>query len=436
MSIRHRSDEERSTLSRARGAASLGSIAWMTILAAAFAACGDAEAGGAPGGGFGGAGGEMPPMPVDVATAIQDTAIEEIVATGEIEAVQAIELRPEVEGRIVEIYVREGTEVRRGRALLKVDDAELRAQVARLEAQRDLAVQALERTRALLAEDAASQAELEEAEARARSSQAELDLQQVRLDRTVVRAPFSGVMGARLVSLGDYVNSATALVTLQTVDPQRAAFDVPERYAARLEVGQAVNFSVAAMPSRLFTGAVDFVDPRVRLPGRTIRVKAVVPNRDRTLQAGMFIDARLATEVRPEAVWIPEDALLPLEMGTFVWVAGAEGAAERRQVEIGVRRPGMVEVLSGVAAGEQVVTGGLERLFPGARVMPRQPVGDRPGGEPSGPPGMQPPGGPGGGKASGPGGSGADAPPGDAPPGDPESREPPPGSEADPGPSL
>ncbi len=432
MSIRHRSDEERSSPTDARGAAGLRSIACTTILAVALAACGDAEAGGAPGGGFGGAGGEMPPMPVDLATAIQDTAIEEIVATGEIEAVQAIELRPEVEGRIVEIYVREGTEVRRGRALFKVDDAELRAQVARLEAQRDLAAQALERTRALLAEDAASQAELEEAEARARSSQAELDLQQVRLERTVVRAPFSGVVGARLVSLGDYVNSTTALVTLQTVDPQRAAFDVPERYADRLEVGQAVNFSVAAMPNRVFTGTVDFVDPRVRLPGRTIRVKAVVPNRDRALQAGMFIDARLAIEVRPDAVWIPEDALLPLEMGTFVWVAGAEGAAERRQVEIGVRRPGMVELLSGVAAGEQVVTGGLERLFPGARVMPRQPVGDRPGGEPSGPPGMQPPG-PGGGKAPGPGGPGGDAPPGDAPPADPEAAEPPPGSEGEPG---
>lgn len=340
----------------------LGSVLW--------AACGDAEAEG----GAGGFGGEMPPTPVDVATAARDTAIDEITATGEIEAIQSIELRPEVDGRIVEIYAREGVEVSRGRALFKVDDAELTAQVARLEAERDLGAQALARTRALLAEDAASQAELEEAEARARSSQADLDLTQLRLDRTVVRAPFSGVVGERLVSLGDYVTSATPLVTLQTVNPQRAAFEVPERYAERLAVGQQVAFEVAAVRGRTFTGEVDFVDPRVRLPARTILVKAVVPNRDRVLQSGMFIEARLATQVRPDAVMIPEDAILPLEAGFFVWVVTPEGQATRRQVEMGIRTPGRVEILSGVQIGEQVVVGGLERLFEGAPVMPREPI--------------------------------------------------------------
>jgi membrane fusion protein (multidrug efflux system) len=316
----------------------------------------------------------MPPMPVDVATAVQDTAIDEITATGAIEAIQSIELRPEVDGRIVEIYVREGVEVSRGRALFKVDDAELTAQVARLEAERDLAAQALARARALLAEDATSQAELEGAEARARSSQADLDLTQLRLDRTVVRAPFAGVVGERLVSLGDYVTSATRLVTLQTVNPQRAAFEVPERYAERLAVGQQVKFGVAAVRGRTFTGNVDFVDPSVRFPARTILVKAVVPNRERVLQAGMFIEARLATEVRPDAVMIPEDAILPLEMGFFVWVVTPEGQATRREVELGIRAPGRVEILSGVEIGEQVVTGGLERLSEGAPVMPRQPI--------------------------------------------------------------
>lgn len=358
------------------------SIIAASLCAMMWTACGDAEAEG--GAGFGGG---MPPMPVDVATAARDTAIDEITATGEIEAIQSIELRPEVDGRIVEIYVREGVEVSRGRALFKVDDAELTAQVARLEAERDLAAQALARTRELLAEDAASQAELEEAEARARSSQADLDLAQVRLDRTVVRAPFAGIVGERLVSLGDYVTSATRLVTLQTVNPQRAAFEVPERYAERLAVGQQVNFEVAAVRGRTFTGEVDFVDPRVRLPARTIVVKAVVPNRDRTLQAGMFIEARLATEVRPDAVMVPEDAILPLETGFFVWVVTPEGPVTRRQVEIGIRTPGKVEISSGVEVGEQVVIGGLERLFEGAPVMPRQPtqgegVGDSAGGGP------------------------------------------------------
>ena len=338
----------------------------------AFAtACGDAEAGGAAQGGFGGGDGP-PPMPVDVSVAVRDTAIEAISATGQIEAVQSIELRPDVDGRIVEILVREGAIVGAGTPLFKVDDAELVAQTARLEAERDLAAQSLARTRELLAQDAASQAELEQTEARARGTQAELELTQLRLERTVVRAPFGGVVGQRFVSLGDYVTTSTGLVTLQTVDPQRAVFDVPERYAARLELGQAVSFRVAAVTDRSFQGVVDFVDPVVQLPGRTILIKAQVGNPDRVLQSGMFIEARLATEIRADAVIVPEDALLPLEMGTFVWVVTPEGTATRRAVILGIRRPGFVEIVDGVQAGEPVVVGGLERLFEGARVMPNQ----------------------------------------------------------------
>lgn len=348
-------------------------------------ACGDAEAGN------GGEGGGPPPTPVEVAVAFQDTVVDAISATGQIEAFQSIELRPEVEGRIVSILVREGALVRRGTPLFKVDDAELVAQVARLEAQRDLARQALARTQQLIEEGAAAQADLEEAEARARSTQADLDLTAVRLERTVVRAPFGGIVGARLVSLGDYVTSNRSLVTLQTVDPQRAVFDVPERYADALAVGQQVEFRVAAYPDRVFTGTVDFVDPVVRLPGRTISVKSIAPNADRSLQSGMFIEARLSTEVRPEAVVIPEDAVLPLQDQTFVWVI-VEGSATRREVQLGVRTPGFVEINAGVEAGEQVVVGGLERLFEGAPVMPtvveRRPGVETPAVE-EGPPGGQ-----------------------------------------------
>jgi len=344
-------------------------LALVAAAALLAVACGEGGDGGAPGG----AGGP-PAMPVDVAVAIRDSVREELIATGQIEAEQAIELRPEVDGRIIRIMVPEGSEVGAGQGLFKIDDAELRAQVWRLEAERDLAEQALARTRRLLEENAASEAELEEAEARARSAQANLELQQVRLERTLVRAPFSGVLGQRRVSLGDYVTSSTPLVSLQTVDPQRAAFDVPERYAARLAVGQEVVFEVAAVPDREFIGTVDFVDPRVELPGRTIRVKAEVPNRERLLQAGMFIEARLSTELRPDAVLVPETAVVQLESGPIVWVVGTGGQAFRREVELGIRRPGWVEIRTGVEAGETVITAGMERLFEGAVVMPRQPI--------------------------------------------------------------
>ncbi|MBI1967320.1 MAG: efflux RND transporter periplasmic adaptor subunit [Gemmatimonadetes bacterium] len=336
-----------------------GFLAFVALLGA----CGKAQSGGPGGGG-------PPPMPVEVVAALRDTVVDAIAATGQIEAIQSIELRPEVEGRIVEIVVREGQEVEQGQPLFRVDDAELRAQVARATADRDLAQQALERTKGLVAQNASSAADLERAEATARSTQAALDLLQIRLDRTVVRAPFSGVVGQRFVSLGDYTTSSTRLVTLQTVHPQRAVFRVPERYAARLARGQRVAFSVAALPGQEFAGTVDFVDPVVQLPARTILIKAVVPNPRRRLQPGMFIEAHLATDVRPNAVVVPEDGVLALQGATYAWVV-VDGKAERREVTLGVRTPGFVEVRSGVAAGEQVVVGGQERLGPGTPVLPQ-----------------------------------------------------------------
>lgn len=348
-----------------------------TLLALAAAACGGSNAAPpAAGRGRGPAG----PVPVEVVAARTDTVVDAITATGQVEPLQSIQLRPEVDGRLVGILVREGVEVAQGTPLFKVDDGELKAQVARAQADRDLAQQALTRTKQLLQEKAAAPADVERAEAQMRSTQAGLDLLQLRLDRTLVRAPFAGVVGQRLASLGDYVNNSTRLITLQTVNPQRVAFQVPERYADLLKVGQRVMFRVAALAGRDFSGTVDFVDPLVALPGRTITVKALVPNPKRALQAGMFIEARLETAVRPAAVVIPEDAVSPMQGSMWVWVV-REGKAERRQVTLGVRTPGYVEIREGIDAGDQVVVGGSERLTPGAEVratlQERRPQGGR-----------------------------------------------------------
>ena len=186
----------------------------LAVLVALGSACGGTKAappaeGSRSGGGRAAAG----PVPVEVAVARADTVVDAITATGQIEPLQSIELRPEVDGRLVDIMVREGSEVSRGTPLFKVDDQELKAQVARAQADRDLAQQALTRTQALLADKAAAPADVERAEAQMRSTQASLDLLQLRLDRTVVRAPFAGVAGQRLASLGDYVNNSTRLIT-------------------------------------------------------------------------------------------------------------------------------------------------------------------------------------------------------------------------------
>jgi len=347
------------------------------LLLAAPAACKKANsaAGGGPGGGgFA--------MPVEVAAAIRDTVVDAIAATGQIEAVQSIELRPEVQGRITDILVREGEEVAAGTALFKVDDAELKAQVAQAEAERQMARQALERTKQLIAQNASSTSDLEQAQAKSQGADANYDLLKTRLDRTVVRAPFAGVVGRRLVSIGTFVSNQTPLTSLQSVNPQHASFQVPERYADQLRRGQLVSFQVAALPGKNFSGEVVFVDPVVELPGRTILIKARVPNPEHQLQAGMFIEARLATSIRPNAIVVPEDAILPLQGSTYVWVV-KDGKADRRQVTLGVRTAGWAEIVGGgIEAGDQVVVGGAERLFPGAPLMPQ--VVERHRGAPTG----------------------------------------------------
>jgi membrane fusion protein, multidrug efflux system len=320
-----------------------------------------APAGGGQGGGFA--------FPVEVAAARQDTVVDAILATGELEAIQSAELRPDVEGRVVEILMHEGSEVARGDALFRIDDQELKAQVARAEAERDLAEQALARTKQLIEQNAASASDLERADATARSSRASLDLLKVRLARTTVRAPFAGIVGQRYKSLGDYVTTSDRLVIIQTVNPERVAFSVPERYAGSVRRGQKVTFRVAAIPGEEFTGNVDFVSPAVQLPARTLLVKALVPNGRRQLQTGMFAEARLATAVRPNAVVVPEESVVALQGNYFVWVV-EQGKVARRAVSLGVRSPGEVEISSGVVAGDQVVVGGLELLQEGASVTP------------------------------------------------------------------
>jgi len=352
-------------------------MAMLLVLTAA--ACGRDEAQGqpaprgeskAPAGG-GAPGGNRPPMPVDVAVVRGQRVEEVITGTGQVEAVQSVQLRPEVEGRIVEVLFNDGQRVAEGDSLFRVDDAELRAQVTRAEAERDLAAQNLARQRQLMQSQSATTSDLEQAEATARGSQASLDLLKLRLDRTIVRAPFGGVVGARRVSVGDFVNSQTQLVTLQTVSPMRVVIDVPERYAEVLRTGLRIVFTVAALRNREFIGTVDFVDPVVRQPGRTIAVRGVVQNPRGELQPGMFAEGRLIAAVRENAAVVPEDAILPLQGRTYTWVITDSNRATRRPVQVGVRTPGFAELLSGARPGERVVVGGLERLTEGATVVPR-----------------------------------------------------------------
>jgi membrane fusion protein (multidrug efflux system) len=313
---------------------------------------------------------QMPPMPVDVAIAAAQNVVDAVKATGRIEAVQAVELRADEAGRVTHLLFREGQYVAAGTPLVRIDDALLKAQAKRAEADRDLAKQQLDRVRKLRADNAASPADLERVEAAARVAEAALDVLLLQIERTTVRAPFAGMIGQRLVSTGDYVTTSTPLLSLQTTNPQRAVIEVPERYAVQLKPGQTVEFTVAAQPEKVFSATVDFIDAVVQSESRTIMVKAVAPNAANVLKPGMFIQARLATETRSNAVVVPEDAVQPLRTTNVVW-AVVDGKAARRAVTLGARSQGIVEVLDGLKVGEQVVVGGLDKMADGMAVAPR-----------------------------------------------------------------
>jgi membrane fusion protein (multidrug efflux system) len=363
-----RQDVRRVSRQRWIGLAAAVLLALVGVTAVAKARNGSAAA--VQNGGGAGDVAAMPPMPVDAATAQYQTLVDGVRATGRVEAMAAVELRPDEQGRITAILFREGQHVTRGTPLLKVDDAMLRAQAARAVADRDLANQQLDRVRRLRSQNASSAADLERAEAAARSAAASVAVLALQIERTTVRAPFSGVVGQRFVSVGDYVTPAARLLTLQTVDPQRAVIEVPERHAVRLREGQIVEFTVAAVPGRVFRAHVDFIDPVVQNALRTIVVKARAPNPDRVLRPGMFVEARLATATRSNAIVVPEDAVQPLRTANVVW-AVADGKASRRVVQLGARSQGVVEIVSGVRAGEQVVVAGLERMAEGMPIAPR-----------------------------------------------------------------
>jgi membrane fusion protein, multidrug efflux system len=358
-------DRMRQSSPRRRGILLAAAAVFVVVIIAAMTIgrSGTAKAGGPPGGGPP----SMPPMPVDVDTARYQSVVDAVRATGRIEAMQAVDLRPDEQGRVTRLHFYEGQFVGQGTALVTIDDAMPRAQAERATAERDLARQQLERVRLLRQQNASSAADLERAEANARSAAAALAVLQLQIARSTVRAPFAGVVGQRFVSVGDYVTTGTRLLTLQTVDPQRAVIEVPERHAISLRPGQTVAFTVAADPARTYNALVDFIDPVVQTANRTIMVKARAPNPNRVLRPGMFIEARLATATRMNAIVVPEDAVQPLRTANVVWVIDS-GKASRRVVQLGARSQGVVEVLTGVKAGDLVVVGGLERMAEGMPV--------------------------------------------------------------------
>ncbi len=334
-----------------------------------------ARPGGGPGGAAGGGPGGQGPAPVEVAKAETITLTDEVSAVGSLRARQGVMVRPEVSGRIARLGFVDGQPVKRGQLLLQLDDTLQRAQVEQADAQARIAQTNLQRSRELLAQNFISQSAVDQNDAALQVAQAQVSLAKAQLQRMRVLAPFDGTAGLRSVDIGDYVKDGADIVKLEDLSSMEAEFAVPERYVGRPLQGMAVQVMLDAMPQRTFEGRVVALASQVDANGRALLVRARVENPGGVLKPGMFARLRVVLSERPNAIVVPEEALVPLG-GTqllFTVVLNAQGQSVAQKVvpKLGLRVPGRVEILEGVKAGDQVVTAGHGRLLRGDKVPVR-----------------------------------------------------------------
>lgn len=289
-----------------------------------------------------------------------------ISAVGSLRSDEAVMLRPEVAGRIQHIDFREGQAVQRNQVLIRLDDSIQSAELQQARANLSLAESQYRRAVDLQGRGFVSQQARDESSSNLKVQQAATVLAQARLDKMTIRAPFGGIVGLRDVSVGDYVNQGQDLAPLEAIDPLKVDFRVPEMYLSKLKVGQSLSVRLDAMPGQERSGKVYAVSPLVDAGGRSILLRAEVPNNDSVLRPGMFARVQLQFG-EDQALVVPEAALAPAGQSQFVFRV-RDGVAERVEVTLGERREGRAEVLTGVSAGDQVVVAGFQRLTEGARV--------------------------------------------------------------------
>ena len=310
-------------------------------------------------------------LPVKAVAAKIARAVLETSAIGSLRADEAISIRPEIAGRIARIAFEEGARVEMGALLATLDSSELRAVLASSTAQAKLDAQRLERAEDLFRKRFGSEQALDEARSNHARSLAKQHEDEARLAKTQIRAPFGGVAGLRQVSEGAYVAAGTDIARLEKIDQLKLDFRVPETYLAQLKSGLKLRIAVDSYAGEGFDGAVYALEPAVDEQTRTVLARARVANPALKLRPGMFARVQLQLGVRENAVWIPEEAIVPRGQDSYVYRV-ANGRAELVRVQTGSRKVGEVEVLQGIAGGDLVITEGTQRLAPGVAVTVMQ----------------------------------------------------------------
>jgi membrane fusion protein (multidrug efflux system) len=308
------------------------------------------------------------PSVVSVETAVAErrSLARAVEAVGTTRARRSVEIVPLEPGRVAAVNFRTGERVDMGDVLVELDDDIERADLAEAEAMLAERRQAVERTRQLQQSNAVSLAQLELVLAQNAAAEAQLDRARRRLADRDIRAPFAGVVGLTDVDPGARVEEGEAIARIDDLSEVEIEFSLPETLFAEIRPGQPVTAGSAAFPGRVFTGEVGAIDTRIDEIGRSFKVRAVLPNPEGALPAGMFMFLTLVLEEN-EAVTVPEEAVIAQAAETYVYVVEG-GAARRRPVATGQRQDGRIAILDGLAEGEVVVTRGIARLRDGAAV--------------------------------------------------------------------
>jgi membrane fusion protein (multidrug efflux system) len=307
------------------------------------------------------------PPSVTLAAVRSERVSQKLEALGNARANESVDISTKISNIVTAVTFRDGERVKRGEILVQLDDAQARADVAAAQAAVTESQSQYDRSRELLNTQALSKSSFDQLVATLAANRARLGAAQARLEDTVIRAPFSGRVGLRRVSVGTLISPGDVITTLDDTSVIKLDFSVPENFLASVREGLSIRASAPAYPGRTFAGSVASIDSRVDMNTRSVTVRALLANDDGVLKPGMFLNVTLANDER-EALVIPEEALTPEAERQYVFVV-EDGKVSRREVRIGARRPGSVEVIAGLSAGERVIVEGTQKVRQGASVQ-------------------------------------------------------------------
>lgn len=320
-----------------------------------------------PMGGKGGPpGGKDAVSPAKIFVADYDTLSNDLYLSGTLLPNEMVELKPEINGRVIRIHFTEGSFVQQGDVLFTLNDSEWQANLKKLKVQEKNAQEMLDRRKAMMTSGGVSREELQSSENQLAAIQADIQLVESQLEKTSIKAPFSGKVGTRNISQGAFVSTGTVLTTLVQTNPVKLDFYVPEKYAQLIKTGSTLSCKTSNAQDN-FKATIQYVEPKVEELNRSIKVRALASNTQQQLIPGSFVNVRLPISSGNKALMIPTEAIVPVLKGQKVWIC-KNGMAQDQRVVTGLRTDTKVQLLEGLQAGDSVLISGILGMKAGTRI--------------------------------------------------------------------